>query len=66
MSRYPGLLRRVLREVRDADLIAAIDQAAAEGLTVGELVERRAGEIATQLVRDAAPVALREIRRVRA
>ena len=63
MTPYPGLLRRVLRNVRDADLVAALDAATVDGLTLGDYVERRAGEIAKQLIRDAAPVALRELRR---
>lgn len=64
MRSYPGVLSRVLREVRDADLVDALDAASAEGLTLGEYVERRTQEIRDQLVRDAAPQALRELRRL--
>jgi hypothetical protein len=63
-ARYPGLLSRVLREVSDAELLRALDDATVRGETVAEFVEWRAGEIAKQLVRDAAPKALRELRRI--
>lgn len=62
--KYPGLLAKVLREVSDVELLKAIDEAALTGETVGDLIDRRCGEIAKQLIRDAAPKALRELRRL--
>lgn len=65
LPKYPGLFRRILRTCSTEALIEAIDAASLAGLTLAEYVEARADATVAQLVRDAAPVALRELRRVR-
>lgn len=61
----PRLLRRVLAELSTDALFDLADEAAREGLSLAEYVNRRCDEAILKLIRDAAPVALRELRRVR-
>lgn len=62
-SRFPGLLDRVLRELSSDVLFDAADEAARLGLSLADYVDVRCEAIRAQLVRDAAPAALRELRR---
>lgn len=62
--RFPGLLRRVLAELSTDRLFDAADEGARLGLTLAEYVDLRCEAMRAQLVRDSAPVALRELRRI--
>jgi hypothetical protein len=65
-SRFPGLVRRVLRETSDDAMARLLDECAVTGMTIPEYIEARAEAMAVQLVKDAAPKALQELRRLRA
>ena len=60
----PRLFNRVMSELSVDALFEAAEQASQRGLTLGEFIDRRCDEIVAQLVRDAAPSALRELRRI--
>ena len=62
--RRPRLVARVVREVGSDALWALLDEADERGVSLAQIIEARCEEIRTQLVRDAAPKALRELRRV--
>jgi hypothetical protein len=58
-----GLFTYVVRAMSPDALAAEDAKASAAGVSLATWIERRCAEITRTLVRDAAPVALRELRR---